>query len=529
MKRLLLLFLLGGLALPLAGMDRSARADDAQIQNVTTAPVRDVKELEPLDWQLPNEKWLTPYQQRVPIVFVNQGKNLQEWLKLPRLWNEGTEIALDPVTGAKAPRKVIRIKLPLGLTQDPPVPLDNEMTLERWALGKKLYFDPVLSSDNSVSCATCHDPQRGWTDQSPVSVGIGGGKGGMSAPTVLNTAYNAFQFWDGRADSLEDQAQGPVGNPVEMFNNKGHAWRTAVLRVREKKGYLEAFKKAYGTEPTRDTIAKAIAVYERTVLSGNSIHDRADFAMKLRVAEEGGTEFKFEAEDYAKILKEAFQKKDVPALTALGLDPAKDQGKVPEVARSLANGQQLFFGKARCNSCHVGQNFTDNQFHNLGVGVKDFQLPADGLGRYGALPTGHKNPEMIGAFKTPTLRGLTATGPYMHNGSEKSLEEVVEFYNHGGNPNRYLAPKMRDFDAEKAYILARQTGQPYQGPKVYLFAPDQTPVVPKVLNLTAPEKRDLVLFLRALQGDPVDPIVADPNRTLPAFSANGGQQSGRAE
>ncbi len=111
------------------------------------------------------------------------------------------------------------------------------------------------------------------------------------------------------------------------------------------------------------------------------------------------------------------------------------------MAQSLNDGRALFFGKARCNSCHVGDNFTDNQFHNLGVGVKDGQLPADTLGRFATLPTGHKNPELIGAFKTPTLRHLLGTAPYMHNGSERTLEEVVEFYDRGGNANEFLDPE----------------------------------------------------------------------------------------
>jgi cytochrome c peroxidase len=202
----------------------------------------------------------------------------------------------------------------------------------------------------------------------------------------------------------------------------------------------------------------------------------------------------------------------------LPLNVAKDQAKTEGMAKNLASGVKLFFGKARCNSCHVGDNFTDNTFHNLGVGVKDGKIPPNSLGRFAAMPVGAKDPNMVSAFKTPTLRGLIDTGPYMHDGSEKTLEEVIDFYDKGGNPNRYLDVKMRDFEAEKAYILAKKSGKKYTGPKVYLFGPDETPVVPLELKLTAQEKKDLVLFMKALQGDPVDPIVADPNHMPPLLT-----------
>jgi cytochrome c peroxidase len=431
---------------------------------------------------------------------------------LPQFWNETTEKAINPKSGREVTRKAVVIKVPLGLTSNPPVPTENPLTVARWTLGKQLYFDGILSSDGSISCASCHDPRRGYTDRSPFSIGIRGLKGGMSAPTVFNSGYNPLQFWDGRALSLEDQAQGPVMNPVEMFSGEDHAWNSAVLRVRRQEKYVRQFRAVFGTDPTRDSIAKAIASYERTVLSGSSIHDRAELAMRQRAEDEGTGKFEFKARDYETVLKAAFDARDTAALTALGLDAEKDAPKVPAVAKSLNDGRALFFGKARCNSCHVGDNYTDYQFHNLGVGVKEGQLPADTLGRFAILPTGHKNPELIGAFKTPTLRHLLGTAPYMHNGSERTLEEVVEFYDRGGNAHEFLDPKMRDYEAEKAYELSRLQKTPYQGPEVKLFGKDQRPIVPLKLNLTPQEKHDLVLFLRALQGDPADPIVADRHK-----------------
>lgn len=500
----------------LLGAGRPAQLQPSSVQQ----PVVDLDELESLDWQLPNDKWLRPFAERQPIYFVTRTSNIEEWLKLDQFWNETTESALDPYTGQEVKRQVVKIKVPLGLSQAPRPNPTNEMTVDRWILGKKLYFDPVLSSDNTVSCSSCHDPDRGWTDQSAVSIGIAGKKGGVSAPPVFNAAYNAFQFWDGRADSLEDQAQGPVGNPVEMFGGVGHAWRDAVRRVRKSPELVAAFKKAYGTEPTRDAAAKAIAVYERTVLRGNAIFDRADFAKAIRGAEEGKLDDQPQVEDYEKVLQEAFAQQDKNALQALQLNPAKDKGKIAQTAKSIFKGQKLYFGKARCNGCHVGDNFTDNQFHNLGVGVNSKgQLPAKGLGRFQALPTGAKDPDAVGAFKTPGLRGLLDTAPYMHDGSEKTLAEVIKFYNRGGNANRYLDLKMRDFDAEKAYIQARNSKKEYKGPKVYLFGPDATPIVPLELKLDDAEERDLEMFLRALHSDQADPLVADPDRMPPILSA----------
>jgi cytochrome c peroxidase len=271
-----------------------------------------------------------------------------------------------------------------------------------------------------------------------------------------------------------------------------------VKRVRAKGDYTKQFQRVFGHEPTRDAIAKAIATYERTVLTGNSIHDRAELAMRERVADEGGN-FVIAAKDYETVLKNAFDRKDANALKALGLT---DATKIADAAKSINQGRVLFFNKARCNTCHAGDNFTDNQFHNLGVRVKDGKIAEPG--RFGAQPTGHKNPELMGAFKTPTLRGLLSTAPYMHDGSEDTLEKVVEFYNKGGNPSAWLSSKMRDTVAEQ--LVNRGTSNP--NAKKF----DGRVIVPFQLQLTDQEKKDLVLFLRALQGDPVDPMIADPEK-----------------
>src|SRR5262249_53210779 len=186
------------------------------------------------EWLLPDESLLTPFKDIQPIYLVNRTQNAAAWEKLPGFWNESEEKVVDPRTAQPVTCKTVLIKVPLGLTKSPPVPAENPMTVAKWKLGKRLYFDTIVSSDGTVACASCHQPRKGFTDQSPVSTGINGHKGGVSAPTVMNAAFNLLQFWDGRALSLEHQAQGPPGNPAEMFDGQGHAWQKVIARLRAK-------------------------------------------------------------------------------------------------------------------------------------------------------------------------------------------------------------------------------------------------------------------------------------------------------
>ncbi len=270
------------------------------------------------------------------------------------------------------------IKVPAGL---PPVPFpaDNPPTAEKIALGKQLYFDKRLSRDNTISCASCHDPGKGYSNGDQFATGFKGQKGGRNSPTVINAAYNTFQFWDGRAGSLEEQALGPIANPIEM----NLTLKEAVDRINKIPGYKSQFQKVFGSDATEENIAKAIASYERTVLCGDAPYDR------------------FKAGD-----KKA-------------LSPAAERGRV------------LFFGRAACSSCHSGPNFTDNAFHNIGVGM-DAKQPDEGRKAISNLGGD------TGSFKTPTLRDIAKSGPYMHDGSLKTLKEVVEHYNKGGVPNEFL-------------------------------------------------------------------------------------------
>lgn len=270
-------------------------------------------------------------------------------------------------------------KPPLGLPSVP-VPSDNPMTPEKIALGKQLYFDGRLSLDNKVSCASCHDPAKGFSNGEPFATGVGGKKGGRSAPTVINSAYATLQFWDGRAKTLEDQALGPIQNPIEM----NMTLEAVIKKLNGIDGYKTQFKKVFGTDgATADGIAKAIAAYERTVISGNAPYD------------------KFKAGD-TKALSESAQR-----------------------------GMKLFFGKAHCSACHAGPNFSDNSFHNVGVGMdkKDFDKGRADISKLSG---------DTGAFKTPTLREIAKSGPYFHDGSAKTLEEVVDHYAKGGIPNEWL-------------------------------------------------------------------------------------------
>ncbi len=324
-----------------------------------------------------------------------------------------TAVALLPLVGALAQsKKETPPRPPLGL---PPViwPNDNPYSKAKVELGRLLYFDKRLSSDNTVACASCHAPDKGFTDQAPVSTGIGGQKGGRSAPTVVNRAYSLFQFWDGRAASLEEQAKGPIANPIEMTNEKdGAAAHAAVVgKLRGIPGYVRLSQEAFGTsELTMDHVAKAIATFERTVLSGNSPFDR-------------------------------YQNGNQRAMTP-----------------SQVSGMKVFFGKAACDACHLGFNFTDGSYVNIGIGM---DRPEPDLGRHNVT----RVVEDRGAFKTPTLREIEHTAPYMHDGSFKTLEEVVEHYDKGGIKNPHLDQRL------------------------------------KPLRLTAEEKQDIVAFLRALSGE----------------------------
>ena len=342
------------------------------------------------------------------------------------LWQEADESLISD--------KSYTLVKPVGLNPvESVIPKYNLMTEGKVELGKQLYYDQRISLDGTVSCASCHDPAKGWTDNRAMSVGIGNQVGARNSPTVLNTIYGRSMFWDGRAPSLEGQAQGPIQNKIEMGDQ---SYRQIVERLRSIPGYRDQFRRVFGTDVTLDGMAKAIACFERTALSGDSDYDR--------YAEVLETEDPDSADTYKDL---SLSEKRGMVLFGMGLhqdDP--DKAKIDTVK-----------GRANCTACHAGANFSDEEFHNLGVGYDSAKAAFADLGRWTIAPIGTKSSTERGAFKTPTIRDITRTAPYMHDGSEATLEAVVEFYNKGGNKNPSLDPKMAPLnltDQEKADLVA---------------------------------------------------------------------------
>ncbi len=301
---------------------------------------------------------------------------------------------------------------PLGLPPlDASIPKDNPLTPAKVELGRQLYFDKRLSRDGSVSCATCHDPALGWTDGAPVSTGMAGQRGARSAPTVVNRVLGKTQFWDGRAASLEEQAVGPIHNPIEM----GFTHDEVVTRLNGIEGYRLQFDAVFGSAASIALAGKALASFERTIVSGANKNDYFESALPL---------FDFEPDD-----------DEDPAFLA-EVQRKLDLELTHRMSPSAERGRGLFFGKASCSACHVGSDLTDELFHNIGVGYAPGQTPD--AGRFEATA----NETERGAFKTPTVRNIVLTDPYMHDGSLATLMEVVEHYDRGGNDNPWLSEKI---------------------------------------------------------------------------------------
>lgn len=249
-----------------------------------------------------------------------------------------------------------------------PEPKDNPTTPEKASLGKQLFFDSRLSGDNTMSCATCHLPDKAFTDNLPRSKGAGKQELARNTPSVLNAGFYTNYLWDGRAKSLEEQALGPIQAPEEMKQDLGEL----VMELNAVPGYLDQFQKVFGTPVTKDGIAKALAAFQRTLVTAPSPFDRY-------LAGEGNA------------LSEAAQR-----------------------------GLELFQGSAGCIECHHGPLLSDGKYYRLGVSFKDKGLMG---------VTGKK--EDTGKFRTPSLRNIAQTGPYMHDGSIKTLDDVVTFYYRG--------------------------------------------------------------------------------------------------
>jgi cytochrome c peroxidase len=286
--------------------------------------------------------------------------------------------------------------IPLGLDLYMPVPEDNPVTSEKVALGRRLFHDPRLSRDGRVACVSCHNPRRAFSTPQAQAIGVFNRKGRRNAPALINRAWGRAFFWDGRVATLEEQVLKPIQDPNEM---------DLTLAEAERRLDLDA-----------TTIARALASYVRSVLSGNAPYDR-------------------------------FINGDRGALS-----------------QEQQRGLQIFRGKGNCTACHVGPTFSDERLHNTGVAWRDGSGGVTGVfadpGRFDVT----NRPEDRGAFKTPTLREVARTSPYMHDGSFRTLEDVVNFYSDGGRRN------------------------PAQDPEI------------RLLRLTPAEKRALVAFLKSLSG-----------------------------
>lgn len=346
-------------------------------------------------------------------------------------------LACAAVMGGAEP---LRLRIPRGLDEFVPIPPDNPLTEEKVQLGKRLFFDRALSRDGTVSCGTCHVPGRMFSNGELVGVGVAGRVGHRNVPTLFNRAYQKSFFWDGRETSLERQVLEPIQNPQEMDltlaefearlsqETPGEQRRVGgrsllagdasvgiaskLAPTSEKStGYRAEFQSVFGERPTAANAAKALAGYIRVLNYANSAFDRFQF------------------------------------------------GEAGALSESAQRGLKLFRGKGNCTSCHSGPLLADEEFHNTGVSWG--KIPLD-LGRFEV--TGRDADR--GRFKTPTLRDVAFTAPYMHDGSLPTLEDVLEFYNRGGTSNPYLDREIRP------------------------------------LNLNPEEKRDLVEFLEALNGNP---------------------------
>ena len=298
----------------------------------------------------------------------------------------------------------------------------NRSTAERVALGKQLFFDPMMSKDRDISCASCHDPAKGWSDGLAVGVGHRGALLTRASPSIINSAFNKIQMWDGRFRTLEDQVRGPIESPTEMNLDP------AILeeRLNERPEYIAAFAQSYPGEPMNiGTIAKAIAAFERTVIHRNSPFDQ-------------------------------------------WLD-----GDTAAMSEAQLRGMDVFMDedKGHCAVCHSAPNFTDNGFHNVGL---DQQTTDEDVGRYKIKPI----KEVWGAFKTPIIRDVALTAPYFHDGSAATLSDVIAHYRKGSSPVEQVSLNMKAItisdqeasDLEQFLHALTSEEAPFEAPVYQTFA-----------------------------------------------------------
>lgn len=365
----------------------------------------------------------------------------------------GKTLSLDEIAEWLADpqrHQTLNVELPEGLADAASnvfISEDNPLTEAKIELGRQLFFDKRLSSDETVSCATCHDPDHGYAAATQFGVGIGGAEGPRNTPVAYNRLLSKAQFWDGRAATLEDQAVGPIASAIEM----GNSHEACVAVIAKIPGYRLQFAKVFGSGSlpsglSIDNVGRALASFERVLVTGPSPWDRHQPLARFQAA-------------YAEDLEDLeYLEEDDPELYEEYQTLLPKPGE-PAISESALRGGELFLSEQiGCAKCHAGANFTDELYHNLGVG---WDQPGElDLGRFDT--TGEAKDR--GAFKTPTLRNVAQSAPYMHDGSQKTLEEVIDWYDKGGHPNPYLSDKI------------------------------------KPLKLTPQEKADLVAFMYALTG-----------------------------
>ncbi len=296
-----------------------------------------------------------------------------------------------------------------------PSPDDNKYSEKRANLGKQLFFDPRLSGTGQVTCASCHFPERGWADGLPTAVRFQGKNVGLATPTIINLGYNDVLMWDGRMPNLEKQGFAGQGKPADINAGSTVEPEVVIERLNKVKAYVKLFEGAYpGEGLTRESVAKALAAFERTIVSRTSPFDR-------------------------------WVKGDKSALT-----------------EQQVKGFKAFVEKAKCVTCHLAPNFNDGGFHN--IGLKSFGDADHNAGRFKQM----KRKSMDGAFKTPTLRDINQTAPYFHDGSAATLKDVVEHYALGGMVKTNLSPSLpqdialtaQDKDDIVAFMNALTSEQP---------------------------------------------------------------------
>lgn len=395
-------------------------ADDSPMAESVAQAKKQAQDLGPVEVELGSGDLLTGIPGKGPLTV----RKIRNWLKNPEVHRE-----IKPV---------LPLGLAAGAAQIQGIE-ENPLTRAKIELGRQLYFDPRLSADSTISCGSCHHPDEGYARHTQFGVGIKGQEGGRNSPVAYNRILSGAQFWDGRAASLEEQAVGPIENPIEMGNTHDACEET----LKQIPGYVVQFRAVFGKSGvTIENVGKAIASFERAIVTGPAAYDYHEQMAKYEKLDEDDLKDLLEAdEDF----KQEYEN-------------AKAAAEKHPMSESAIRGQQLFFSeRVNCAACHAGANFTDEKYHNLGVGM-DAEKPD--LGRFEVT----QDEKDWGAFKTPTLRNVELSAPYMHDGTQDTLLEVMEHYNKGGIPNKGLSDKM------------------------------------KKLNLTQQEKEDLVEYMKALTG-----------------------------